>query len=72
MKGYENLSFQPVTKKNKKQKGLTGAFYGCETVEKTFWFSDLIIQSTYKTVHLWRLKGMPSSKLACEKAIICQ
>ena len=25
-----------------------------------------------KTVHLWQLKGMHSSKLACERGTICQ
>ena len=36
--------------------------------------SGLVIESytLTKTVHLWRLKGMQSSKLACEKGTICQ
>ena len=33
MKGWGNLSFQFVT----------GVFYGCDRVDKTFWFCDLFI-----------------------------
>ena len=45
MKGYENLSV-------KGPKGLTDAFYGCERVEKTFWFCNLFIfkDSTFTAV----------------------
>ena len=39
MKGWGNLSSWSV----KRPKGQTDAFYGCEKVEKKFWFCDLFI-----------------------------
>ena len=38
---YERVGKSVVLVGNKAQKELTDAFYGCEKVEKRFWFCDL-------------------------------
>ena len=59
---YERVGKSVVLVGNKAQKELTDAFYGCEKVEKRFWFCDLF-KTFLKTVNLQQLKGIESSKL---------
>ena len=49
---FERVGKSVILVSKKGPKGLTFAFYGCENVEKTFWFSDLFIykgQCIYRT-----------------------
>ena len=54
---YESIGKSVVFGLKIGPKGQTDLFYGCEKVEKAFWFCNLF-RHILKIVHLQQLKGM--------------